>query len=146
MVRVSHTAVLPTSPRAGFEYITDVRNWPDYWPGLVEVRDAESASWSKPRDRVSVVMRLLGRPTELYLELEDFRPGELVVYRSTQERLPAARHERRFRDQQGRLEYTLVTEWEARRGLRGLWDRFVLSRAVRRAMRATVENLERRFG
>lgn len=145
MVHVSYTGALPISVRAGFDYITDVRNWPSYWPGLIEVRDPESASWSKPGERVSLVMRLMRRPTELHLELKEFRAYELVAYLSKQSGLPDARHERRFAERDGRLEYTLVTEWEPRRGLRGLLDRLILRRAVGRVMRETVENLERRF-
>ena len=146
MPRVALTRELPVSVEEGFAYITDVANWPSYWPGLIEVRDAERTAWASPGDRARVLMRLAGRPAELAMTLDQVRPNELVVYH-TEARgvLPAARHERHFRDRNGRLEYELVVEYEPRGGLRGIADRLLVPRASRRAMVDTVENLERIF-
>ncbi len=146
MPRIELTRELPVSVEGGFEYITNVRNWSSYWPGLIEVRAPEETSWSKPGDRAHVVMQVLGRPTEYTMTLDELRPNELVVYR-TEARgvLPAARHERRFRPTGDHLEYGLVVEYEPRRGLRGITDRLIVPRAARRAFAETVENLERIF-
>jgi hypothetical protein len=138
--------MLPVSVEKGFEYITNVRNWRSYWPGLIEVRDEEWVSWSKPGDRARVVMRLLGRPVELAMTLDELRPNEIVLYRTEgYGMLPRARHERRFRARDGRLEYGLAVEYEPRGGLFGLTDRLLVPRAVRRAFAETVGNLERIF-
>ena len=139
MIRIEETGVLPVGREAGFRYITDPRNWPAYWPGLVSV---DAPRWSAPGDRATVVMRLLGRETALRLELEELRPGELVSYSSSQRGLPDARHERRFADAGGgRLGYTLLTEYQPRPGLRGLYDRLLVARGIRRAMRQTLDRL-----
>jgi hypothetical protein len=137
---------LPVSLEEGFAYITNVRNWPRYWPGLVEVREPERTSWAKPGDRACVVMRVLGRRVDYVMTLDELRPNELVAYR-TEARgvLPAARHERRFRGRAERLEYRLVVEYERRRGLRGLVDRFLVPRAINNALVQTTTNLERIF-
>jgi hypothetical protein len=146
MPRVELTSVLPVSVEDGFAYITDVRNWRSYWPGLIEIRDEERVSWSAPGDRARVVMRLLGRTVEYSMTLEELRPNELVVYRTeAYSVLPAARHERRFRASGGRLAYGLAVYYEPRRGLRGLTDRLLVPRAVRKALAETVGNLERIF-
>jgi hypothetical protein len=138
MTRIEESGVLPVGREAGFTYITDPRNWLAYWPGALSV---DAPRWSAPGDRATVVMRLLGRPTALHLELDELRPGELVVYRSSQRGIPDARHERRFADAGDRLEYTLVTEYDPRRGFRGLYDRLIVARGARSAMRRTLARL-----
>jgi Polyketide cyclase / dehydrase and lipid transport len=143
-MRVEHTSVLPVSVEEGYAYITSVRNWPEYWPGLIEVRD--ETSWSKPGDRAVVVMRLIGRRVDLVMTLGELRPNELVVYRTdARGPLPSARHERRFRERDGRLEYALAVEYEPRRGARGLVDRLLVRRAAERAFARTTANLEEIF-
>jgi uncharacterized protein YndB with AHSA1/START domain len=144
--RIELTRELPVSVEEGFAYITSVKNWPHYWPGLVEVREPEQTSWSKPGDRARVVMRLLGRRVDYVMTLDEVRPNELVVYTTeAQGVLPAARHERYFRAKADRLEYGLAVEYEPRHGLRGLADRLLVPRAVRNALAETVGNLERIF-
>jgi hypothetical protein len=144
--RVELTRDLPVSVEDGFAYITDVRNWRHYWPGVIDIRDAEQTSWSKPGDRACVVMRLLGRRVDYLMTLDELRPNERVVYTTeAQGVLPAARHERRFREKDGRLEYGLAVEYEPRRRLRGLVDRLLVPRAARRALAQTADNLERIF-
>jgi uncharacterized protein YndB with AHSA1/START domain len=146
MKRIELTRTLPVSVEEGFRYITDPRNWPHYWPGLIDVRDEEQTSWSQPGDRACVVLRLLGRPVDYVMTLVERRPNELVAYTTeAQGVLPAARHERHFRDVEGRLEYGLAIEYAPRRGLRGLADRVLVPRAAGRALAQTADNLERIF-
>jgi hypothetical protein len=129
----------------GFDYITDVGNWPTYWPGLLEIVEAEP-SWVRSGDEVHLVMRFLSGPVEVAMTLEEFRPAERVVYRSTQTSLPPARHERHFRSDDGGFEYRLVVEFQPRRGVVGLLDRTIVAWAVRRTLRRTLENLGAAFG
>jgi hypothetical protein len=75
------------------------------------------------------------------MTLETFVPYERVQYRSTQDGLPDFHHERLFGDAGGRLRYTLVVAYEPR----GVFDRFVLPRYVRRSLVETMDNLERVF-
>jgi Polyketide cyclase / dehydrase and lipid transport len=142
VIRVSEGGVLPVSVPEGCRYITDPANWPEYWPGATAV---EAPGWSRPGDEATVTMKLLGRQVELRLVLEELVPGELVRYSSTQRGLPDAHHERRFADAEGRLLYTLVTEYEPRGVLWGLYDRTIVPRAVRRAMRTTLRRLTEIF-
>jgi hypothetical protein len=143
-VRVELAHRFAVGVRDGFDYITDLRNWPDYWPDLVRV-DPESR-WSEPGDRARLVLRLLGRETEMAMTLGRIEPYRLVEYTSVQGALPEVRHERHFADDgRGGLDYRLVVEYAPRRGAGGLFDRVLLRRAVTRAMRRTVSNLEARF-
>ena len=68
-----------------------------------------------------------------------------MEYRSTQRGLPDARHERHFEAAETGFRYRLVVEYEPRPGLRGVYDRVLVRRAVDRALRQTVANLEAAF-
>jgi len=129
--------------REGFDYITDPRNWPDYWPGLIRVEPG--ARWREPGDRARLVLRLLGRPAELEMTLVRLEPYRLVEYASVQAGLPDARHERHFADAGGGFRYRLAVEIQPRRGIRAGFDRTVVAAATARAMRRTLDNLEGRF-
>ena len=89
------------------------------------------------------------RPMEVILVTmirSRIEPYRLVEFTSEQSGRPAARHERHFADdgEQG-LAYRAVVEHLPRGGLRGLFDRVIFRRAVERAMRTTVANLDARF-
>jgi Polyketide cyclase / dehydrase and lipid transport len=143
-VRVELAHRFAVGLREGFDYITDLRNWPDYWPDLVRVEP--DSRWREPRDRARLVLRLLGRETEMTMTLERIETCRLVEYTSVQHGLPDARHERHFVDDgHGGLHYRLVVEYAPRLGAHGLFDRVLLKPAVERALRATVSNLEAMF-
>ncbi len=76
------------------------------------------------------------------MTLDELVPNRLVRYSSVQAGLPDARHERHFQEAEGGFAYRIVVAYEARSGLRGLLDRTVVRRAVDRAARRTLENLE----
>jgi uncharacterized protein YndB with AHSA1/START domain len=125
--------------RAGFEYITDQRNWPEYWPGFV--RTEPGSRWSEPGDVTRIVVRILGRAVPLEMTLRRFEPPRCVEYTSTQPGMPDARHERVFEDADGGLRYRIAVEFEPR----GLYDRIVVRRGVARALRVTLANLGAAF-
>ena len=125
---------------AGFAFITDMANWPRYWPGFVRI---ESGSrWSAPGDEARIVVRLLGRNVELRMTLRHFEENQLVEYESTQSGMHDAHHERHFVPANGGFLYRLVVEYEPRSGLRGLYDQLLLRRGVERALRQTVANVD----
>ena len=141
MIKVEHTHRFSTPLEHGFDYITDIDNWPAYWPGLVRIEPG--SRWSAPGDTSTLAIRLLGREVELALNLVELEPQRLVTYTSVQQGLPDARHERHFARAGDGFDYRLVVEYEPRRGARGILDKVILRRAVAGAMRRTVENLER---
>jgi Polyketide cyclase / dehydrase and lipid transport len=141
VTRVEHSHRFSTPLQAGFAFITDIANWPAYWPGLVRVEPG--SRWAAPGDTATLVIRLLGREVELALTLSQLEPNRLVTYTSVQQGLPDARHERHFAAAADGFDYRLVVDYEPRPGLRGLFDRLIVRRAVAGAMRRTVENLER---
>jgi hypothetical protein len=132
---------LPVSVEHGFDYITDLRNWPAYWPGLVRVDP--SSAWADPGDRARLTIRLLGREVDLELTLQRFERYRRVEYTSVQPGLPDARHARLFTAANGGFDYAIVVDYEPRSGLRGLLDRTVLRRGISRAVAQTMRNLER---
>ncbi len=140
-VELQHRFAVPL--REGYDYITDPENWPEYWPGLVRV--APGSHWTAPGDRATLVMKLLGRPVELAMTLTRIEPYRIVEYTSLQRGLPEARHERHFAEDSGALGFRMVIELLPRAGWRALFDRLVVRRAVERAARQTVANLDRRF-
>ena len=137
-VEVGHRFEVPLGD--GYDYITDLERWPEYWPGLIRV--APTSRWSAPGDRANVVVRLLGRPVELEMTLLRLEPYRLIEYRSVQRGLPDARHERHFTEETGGFSYRIVVEIQPRPRLRGLFDRVFVRRAVERAARQTIDNLE----
>jgi hypothetical protein len=143
VVRIERECLLPVDARVGFDYITDPANWPEYWPRLVRVVSAPR--WREPGDRARVVLRMLGRELALDMTLVRIEPYVLVEYTSVQRGLPTARHRRSFRPAGDELAYGLVVEYEPRPSWRGLLDRLVVRRAIARAQRETVANLDRRF-
>jgi hypothetical protein len=142
MPRVAVARELPVSPREGFDYIMDPANWETYWPALVDVGAGE---WSHAGDRLTVVLEGRRGPVEAVLELDEMRPYERVVYRSLQSGLPDIRHERNFRERDGRLDYELVIHFEPRRGVGGIVDRLLVARLARRNLIRTLETLARIF-
>jgi hypothetical protein len=142
-VRLELECAFDVPLRHAFDYITDPRNWPEYWPGLIRVE--AGSRWREPGDRARLVLRLLGRPVELDMALERLEPYRLVEYTSVQKGLPDARHERHFADAGDGFHYRLVVELEPRPGIRGISDRVLARPATVRAMRQTLRNLDRRF-
>jgi hypothetical protein len=140
-LELTHRFAIPL--RAGFDYLVETRNWPEYWPGLIRV--LPGTQWRAPGDRARVLMRLLARSAELEMTLHTFDPYSLVEYTSVQRGLPDARHERGFADLGDGFEYRLAVEFEPRAGLRGAFDRGPVRRAVDRTMQRTVANLEDRL-
>jgi hypothetical protein len=141
VIRLEQTHRFATPLSTGFAYITEIDNWPAYWPGLVRVEPG--SRWAAPGDTATLVIRLLGREVELALRLSQLEPERLVTYTSVQQGLPDASHERHFTAAADGFDYRLVVEYEPRPGRRSLFDRVIVRRAVARAMRRTIENLER---
>jgi polyketide cyclase/dehydrase/lipid transport protein len=137
-VEIGHRFAVPL--RDGYDYITDLEKWPEYWPGLIGV--APESRWSASGDQARVVVRLLGRPVELEMTLRRIEPYRLIEYGSVQRGLPDARHERHFVEENGGFAYRIVIEFDPRPGLRGLFDRLIVRRAVERTARQTIANLE----
>jgi hypothetical protein len=142
-VRVAVGRRFAISLQEGYDYITDLRRWPEYWPGLIRV--APESRWSKPGDTAVLTLRLLGRPRELAMTLSRIEPCRLIEYTSVQRNLPAARHERHFSEDHGGFGYEIVVALQPRSGLRRPFDALVVPRAVERTARQTLGNLERRF-
>jgi hypothetical protein len=142
-IEVIHT--FDVSVAEAFAYITDMKNWPEYWPGFIRIENAAAAKWSTPGDTATVVIKLLNRERALKMELEAFRKDACVMYLSRQRGLPDVRHERHFEAVGDGCRYRLIVEYEPRRGFAGLFDRMLVRRSVKQAMHKTVENLDRIF-
>lgn len=139
-VRVERQRVYPTALDDGFRLITDIDNWPSYWPGLIRVEPG--SQWSAPGDRARLAMRLLGREVLLELTLREFVRSRFVAYDSVQDGLPDARHERHFQPADDGFLYRIVVEYDPRGGLAGALDRTLVRRGITRAVRQTLANLE----
>jgi hypothetical protein len=142
-VRVTASTHFAFPLGAGFDYITDLRSWPEYWPGLIRL--APQSRWSQPGDTAWLTLKLAGRPTELEMTLTRIVPYRLVEYSSVQHGLPRAMHERHFTGDADGFGYRIVVELEPRDGLWRPFDRLVLPRVIERTARQTLDNLERRF-
>jgi hypothetical protein len=142
-VRVAASRHFAFPLRAGFDYITDLKSWPEYWPNLIRL--APQSRWSEPGDTAWLTLKLAGRRTELVMTLERIVPYQLVAYSSVQRGLPGATHERHFAGDDEGFGYRIVVDLEPRSGLRRPFDRLVVPRIVERTAQQTLGNLERRF-
>ncbi len=142
-IEVSHT--FPVSVSEAFAYITDMKNWPEYWPGFVRIENPSEAKWSNPGDKITVVIKLLNRERALNMELKEFQKDTRVTYVSRQQGLPDARQERHFQTVPAGCEYRLIVEYQPRQSLTGVFDRLLVKGSVERAMRKLVQNLDRVF-
>jgi hypothetical protein len=142
MDRIEVEHIFAAELSEAFSFITDIANWPKYWPGFVRIEEPANPRWSEPGDKVTVVLKLLGRERSMHMELDRFQANALVEYRTRQEGLPDARHERHFRAVPGGFEYRLVVSYQPHPGLRGLVDRLVVRRGVERTLRKTLGNIE----
>ena len=145
MTRVELTHIFPVSHIDAFAYITDPRNWKEFFPNFVRLHDPAHARWNSPGDEVTVVIRLLGREVEVNMTLQQIEKDTRVTYVSRQQGLPNASHERHFKAVPEGFEFRPVVVLEPRTGLTGLFDRLVVKRAVAGALRKTIENLESVF-
>jgi uncharacterized protein YndB with AHSA1/START domain len=144
MPRVEATHRFDVPVERGFAFITDTANWPKFWPGYVRLE--EGSSWGAAGDTARLVTRLLGRERLLTMRITAFEPNRLVTYTSTQPGLPDAIHERHFEPDGAGFIYKLVVDYNPRRGMAGLSDRFVLARGIERAFQRTFAALEQAFG
>jgi hypothetical protein len=142
MIRVELTHTFPVSHSDAFAYITNTRNWKEFFPNFVRLHDSTHAKWNAPGDEVTVVIRLLSRDVEVHMTLHQFQKDTRVTYVSRQQGLPDASHERHFKAVPEGFEFRPVVVFEPRSGLAGLFDRLLVKRAVRGALRKTIENLE----
>jgi uncharacterized protein YndB with AHSA1/START domain len=140
-MRIEGTREYDVPVERGFAFVTATANWPRFWPGYVRLEPG--SSWGAPGDTASLVTRILGRERTLTMTVTDFVPNRLVAYTSTQTGLPDARHERHFEARGHGFVYRLVVEVEPRSGLRGILDRFLLPRGIRRAFESTFAALDR---
>ena len=145
MVRIEVSHTFPVSVAEAFAYITDMKNWPEYWPNFIRIENPVAARWSSPSDKATVVIKLLNRERALHMELKEFQIDARVTYVSRQRGLPDVRHERHFKAAPAGCEYRLVVEYEPRQGFVGLFDRLLVKRSVGQAMQKTVQNLDRIF-
>jgi hypothetical protein len=128
MLRIEVTHTFDVSVAEAFAYITDMKNWPEYWPGFIRIENPAAAVWSNPGDRATVVIKLLNRERALNMELEAFEKDASVTYVSRQRGLPDVRHERHFEAARDGCVYRLIVEYEPRTGFAGLFDRTLVRR------------------
>jgi hypothetical protein len=140
VIRLEHERHFAVPVDVGFAFITDVANWPRYWPGFVRIEPG--SRWSAPGDQSRIVVPLLGRDVELRMTLGRLEMNRLVEYESVQSGAPDAHHERHFAPADDGFLYRIVVEYEPRAGLRGVYDRLLLRRGIDRALRRTFANLD----
>ena len=61
MVRIEVIHTFDVSVAEAFAYITDTKNWPEYWPGFIRIDNAAAARWRTAGDKATVVIKLLNR-------------------------------------------------------------------------------------
>jgi hypothetical protein len=88
MLRIEVTHTFDVSVAEAFAYITDMKNWPEYWPDFILIDNPAAARWSNPGDKATVVIKLLNRERALNMELTAFHKDASVTYVSGSEGYP----------------------------------------------------------
>jgi uncharacterized protein YndB with AHSA1/START domain len=145
MTRVEESRYFPVAREEAFDYITDPRNWNRYWPNVVAVPELEVAQWRQPGDTMRLRMRLAARIVDLHMTLDRIDRPSRVEYHTAQRGLPTAEHVRIFEPAGDGFVYRLGVSYRPRRGLTGVLDRTLVRRGIRRALRTTLDNLDRGF-
>jgi hypothetical protein len=143
VVRIEVERRFGVSVHEGFDYITELTNWPAYWPRFVRLD--RGSRWRAPGDRARITLRMLAREVELEMTLARFEHCRVIEYTSLQRGLPAARHWRHFQQTESGFAYRIVIEYLPRAGWRGLLDRTLLRHAITDTAGETMRNLEARF-
>ena len=141
MVRIEASHTFSVDQEAGFDYITDPANRPQFWADLVDIPDLGGARWQQPGDTMRLRMRLAGRLTDVHMTLDHLERPDVVRYHSVQKGLPDATHERYFESAPEGFTYRLVVTFAPRAGPAGLFDRTLFRYAATRALRRTIDNL-----
>jgi uncharacterized protein YndB with AHSA1/START domain len=142
-IRMEESRRYRVSREAAFAYITDPDNWPAYWPDLVGITDLPNARWREPGDTMRLRLRLGGRQVNLHMTMDRIEPPSLVTYDTAQPGLPDAAHERHFEPADEGFTYRVIVTYVPRPGPAGVLDRTVIKRGIRRALRRTLDNLDR---
>ena len=145
MMRIEASCIFPVSAQEAFNYITDLDNWPHYWPDFVRFEDRAHSQWGVPGGTVVPVIRLMGREVPLHITLQEFERGRVVRYTSQQPGLADAFHERHFSAAPGGCAYRALVSSQPRSKWLGLYDRVLVRRAVKRTLHRTIANLQAAF-
>lgn len=145
MVTIELVHTFSVSVSEAFAYISDERHWHEYWPDFVRIGASAPEGWSRAGDKGIIVQRILWRDVELNIEMEAFETDKLMRYRSYQEGLPNAFHERYFTATPQGTEFRQIVTYEPRGGLYWLFDVTVLQWAITRALQNAIQNLDRIF-
>jgi Polyketide cyclase / dehydrase and lipid transport len=124
MMRIEERCTFPISAEEAFDYITDLDNWPHYWPGFVRFEDREHSQWGVPGGAVTPVIRLMGRDVPLHITLQEFERGRIVRYMSQQ---PGLRTHTMSAASAPSQAGARIARWSARRRAGSGWESTIVS-------------------
>jgi hypothetical protein len=146
MLTVEVLRLLPVTPDALFDLMSDFSRWPAFYPDFVCFAGGPPSSWQEPGATMTVVTRLLGREVAVEMVLEVFQPGRLVCYQSRQRGLPDAVHRRAFIAHPEGCVFQASVSYPPRPGVVGVIDHVLIRPAVIRKLRRAGANLARLVG
>lgn len=143
MATVTMSRNYPVERSDAFVYLTNPTVWPDYYSGVIEIRDADSTSFEKAGDAVSFTYSLLGRRVSGRTTIDEIREGEMVRHTTEVSGLPDVHQTWQYRDADSgfTLEVTMTTE-ESTNLLGRTIDRLVVPRALQRDVERTLDTLD----
>lgn len=143
MATVTKSRSYPVERKEAFAYLTNPSTWPDYYSGIVDIDDAEAATFDEAGDTVDFTYSLLGRRIKGSATIDEIREGELVRHTARVSGLPDVHQSWEYRDTDTgfAVDVTLTTE-ESTRFLGKTVDRFVIPRTLQRDIERTLDKLE----
>jgi len=146
-VRIEETRRFPLSRQQVYHYLTDPKTWPLWLAGMLDIENAETATWEKPGDRVRFTYRLLGRRIKGETRLQEIIPAQYIKIQTDVPTVGALTQEWFYADTgEGSMTLKVVYEIDEPTSFFGrLIDRTVIPRAIQQDLTATLSNLETIF-
>ncbi len=140
-VRIESACTLHVNRETAWDFIVDPRNWRHYWSG-VEEAPIPSDDWPSVGATCDVNMVMLGVRRVLHTSVDQVVPGRMLMYYSNQPGLPDGLFELHFADlAPTESRYRVVVSLWPRTGVKGLYDRVMLTWSIKRDLRNAFERL-----
>jgi len=146
-MRIEETRRFPVPRQQVYDYLTDPKTWPLWIAGMLDVEDAETATWEKPGDRVRFAYKLLGRRVEGETRLQEIIPAQYVKVHTTAPSVGDLTQEWFYSDAgEHSMTLRIVYETDEPTSFFGrLINRAVVPQAIQRDLTATLSNLDAIF-
>jgi hypothetical protein len=143
MARIEMTREFPVDLKPAWDYLNDPHHWTDWFANMLGVEDPDAA-WEEPGNRIRFTYRLLGRARAGECVIDEREAPVMISCTAEAVGLPDVHQTWRHVASPGpTVSTTAVFETAEPTGFLGrMADRILISRALRKDLGKTLDNLE----